>query len=129
MNSKIVIKAGSVEINAELNDSATARLIREKLPIQAKANLWGDEIYFSIPVKDKLDNGKEVVDIGDLGYWPEGSAFCIFFGPTPMSSGDKIRPASAVNIIGKVTGDAAKFKTVKSGEKVIIEKKRKLLCW
>ena len=83
MSEKIVIRAGSVTANAELNDTRTATLIGEKLPIEAKANLWGDEIYFSIPVEDKLDNGKEVVNLGDLGYWPEGNAFCIFFGPTP----------------------------------------------
>ena len=121
MSKKITIKAGNVEVNAELNDTATATLIEEKLPIEGKTNLWGDEIYFSIPVEDKLDNGKEVVDMGDLGYWPQGNAFCIFFGPTPISSGSEIKPASAVNIIGRVIGDATVFKSVKSGEKVIIE--------
>lgn len=123
MGKEIIIKAGSVAADAELNDTRTAKLIWEKLPIEARASLWGDEIYFSIPVKDKLDNGKEVVDIGDLGYWPEGNAFCIFFGPTPVSSGNEIRPASAVNIVGRVMGDAKVFKAVKSREKVVIEKK------
>lgn len=122
MAKKINIKAGNVALDAELNDTRTATLIWEKLPIEAKANLWGLEIYFTIPVKDKLDNGKEVVNIGDLGYWPHGNAFCIFFGPTPVSSGGKIKPASAVNIIGRITGDATQFKSVKAGEKVIIEK-------
>jgi hypothetical protein len=122
LSRKIVIKAGNVTIDAELNDTRTAKLIWEKLPIEAKANLWGEEIYFSIPVMDKLDNGKETVNVGDLGYWPEGNAFCIFFGPTPVSSGGLIKPASAVNIIGRVIGDAKVFKTVKSREKVIIQK-------
>jgi len=71
-------------------------------------------------VEDKLDNGKEVVNLGDLGYWPEGNAFCIFFGPTPISSGSEIKPASAVNIVGRVIGDTTLFKSVKSGEKIKI---------
>lgn len=122
MSRKIIIKAGNVTRDAELNDTRTAKFIWEKLPIEAKANLWGDEIYFSIPVMDKLDNGKEEVNVGDLGYWPDGHAFCIFFGPTPVSSGNVIKPASAVNIIGRVIGDATVFKAVKSREKVRIEK-------
>ncbi len=122
MSRKIVIKAGKVTIDAELNDTRTAELIWEKLPIEARASLWGEEIYFSIPVEDKLDNGKEMVNVGDLGYWPEGNAFCIFFGPTPVSSDGVIKPASAVNIVGRVIGDATVFKSVKSREKVIIKK-------
>lgn len=122
MSKRIIIKAGSVTANAELNDTRTATLIWDKLPIEARTSLWGDEIYFSIPVKDELENGKEVVNVGDLGYWPEGAAFCIFFGPTPVSSGGVIKPASAVNIIGRVTDDAKIFKSVKSREKVSIEK-------
>lgn len=122
MGKKITIKVGNVVAEAELNDTRTASLIWEKLPIEAKVSLWGDEIYFSIPVKDRLDNGKEVVNIGDIGYWPEGHAFCIFFGHTPISSSTEIRPASAVNIVGCVKGDARQFKVVKSGEKIIIDK-------
>jgi hypothetical protein len=120
MAKKIIIKGGTVVAEAELNETATAKLIWEKLPIEARASLWGDEIYFAIPVKDKEDDPKEVVNIGDLGYWPPGQAFCIFFGPTPISSGGVIKPASAVNIVGRVIGDATVFKAVKSREKVII---------
>jgi hypothetical protein len=58
--------------------------------------------------------------MGDLGYWPPGTAFCIFFGPTPMSSGDEIRPASPVNVLGKVDGDSTVFKSVRAGAKVTI---------
>jgi hypothetical protein len=60
--------------------------------------------------------------MGDLGYWAPGSAMCIFFGPTPVSRGNEIRPASPVNVFGKVTGDATVFKAVRSGESVLIEK-------
>ncbi|MGB9699753.1 MAG: cyclophilin-like fold protein [Thermodesulfobacteriota bacterium] len=123
MEKKIKIKAGNVEAEALLNDSATAKKIWEALPIEAKANTWGDEIYFSIPVKAPLEkDARELVNLGDLGYWPEGKGFCIFFGPTPISRGNEIRPASAVNIIGKVTGDPKIFKKVPAGAKITIER-------
>ena len=82
----------------------------------------GEEIYFSIPLSLELKVGQELVSTGDLGYWPEGKAFCIFFGPTPISRGDKIRPASAVTVFGRIIGDAAIFKQVASGAKITIEK-------
>lgn len=124
MDRKIKIKAGNVEADAGLNDSPAAQKIWEALPIEARANTWGDEIYFAIPVKATLEKtAQELVQVGDLGYWPTGNAFCIFFGPTPMSRGDEVRPASAVNVIGKVAGDAKVFKKVPSGAKVRIEKR------
>jgi uncharacterized protein len=119
---KIRIRAGDVVIEAELNESPTAMAIYEALPLSVSANTWGDEIYFSIPVKQKLDGtAAELVRIGDLGYWPSGQAFCIFFGPTPLSRGDEIRPASAVNIIGKVIGDARAFKAVRDNALIELE--------
>jgi hypothetical protein len=122
MEKKIKIRAGNVEAEAVLNDSLTAKNIWEALPLEAKANTWGDEIYFAIPVKAPLEKtAQELVEVGDLGYWPSGSAFCIFFGPTPMSRGQEIRPASAVNVIGRVSGDAKVFKKVASGAKVRLE--------
>lgn len=119
---KIVIKAEPAEMMAELNDSNTAKVIWNALPITGRANLWGEEIYFRIPVHIEPENGKEMVEKGELGFWPEGDAFCIFFGPTPMSRGDEIRPASAVNVFGKVTGDATLFKKVCSGTMIYIER-------
>lgn len=118
---RIRITAGPVTMEAELNDSQTAQLIWEALPIEAHGNTWGDEIYFSIPVAADLENSQGVVELGDLAYWPPGTAFCIFFGPTPMSQGDEIRPASPVNVIGKLRGDPRVFKQVKSGTAVKIE--------
>jgi len=123
MEKKIRILISDLKVEAELNESKTAQLIWEALPIEAKANLWGEEIYFSIPVKTGLEKGaKEVVSAGDLGYWPTGHAFCIFFGPTPASRGDEIRAASAVNLIGEVLSDPKVFRKAKDGEKVILEK-------
>ena len=120
MPTNIVITAGSIRLEAELNDTFTAKAISNILPITAAANTWGDEIYFSMPITLELENGQEVVDLGDLGYWPPGGAFCIFYGLTPASQGDEIRPASAVTIIGKVPGDVTVLKQT-SVEQVVIE--------
>jgi hypothetical protein len=119
----IRISAGGVTAEADLNDSKTAEAVWKALPLSARASTWGDEIYFSIPVKADEENGRATVAMGDLGYWPPGSAFCIFFGPTPASqSPNEIRPASPVNVFGKVRGDAKVFKKVRSGEAVSIDR-------
>jgi uncharacterized protein len=117
----IRITAGATSVQAELNDSKTAAAIAAALPIEAKAQTWGDEIYFDIGLELRAESPKEVVALGDLGYWPPGQAFCIFFGPTPMSRGDEIRPASAVNVVGRVMGDARVFTRVRAGARVTIE--------
>ena len=122
MANKMRISAGGVSAVASMNDSATATAIWEALPIEARVNTWGDEIYFSIPVSMPEQNGKEVVELGDIAYWPPGTAFCIFFGPTPASRGDEIRPASAVNVVGRIEGDPKIFRSVASGTKVILER-------
>ncbi len=122
MGRKIRIKAGSVEVIAELNETKTAGAVWDALPVEARANRWGDEIYFSIPVSLEAEDAQELVSLGDLGYWPPGTAFCLFFGPTPMSKGQEIRPASAVNVFGKIIGDAKVLKQVASGAEVTVEK-------
>ena len=123
MGKKIRIVVTDIEVEAELNEAKTAQLIREALPIDGKANRWGEEIYFAIPVKTGLETGsREVVSAGELGYWPTGHAFCIFIGPTPASRGDEIRAASAVNIIGKVLSDPKVLRKVKDGARIILEK-------
>jgi hypothetical protein len=120
---KIRIVVDDITVEAELSGSNTSEAIWDALPIENTVNTWGDEIYFEIPVASALDEtAKEVVDKGDLGYWPTGKAFCIFFGPTPASEGDEIRPASAVNIVGKVVGDADVFKTVQQGASIKLER-------
>ena len=121
MPKQIIITAGQTAIQAELNDSATAEAIAAVLPIEARANSWGAEIYFSIDVQAALEEGaRDVVEAGDLAYWPPGSAFCIFFGRTPASSGDEIRAASAVNIIGRVKGGLTPLGGVSDGASVTI---------
>jgi hypothetical protein len=117
----IRITAGPVSVRASLSESATGERIRDALPIRGRASTWGDEIYFAIPVDADEDDAQAVVDLGDLAYWPPGSAFCIFFGPTPASRGGEIRPASPVNVVGRVEGDATVFRQVRDGTPVLIE--------
>lgn len=119
---KIQIIVGNVAATATLYDNATARAIWDALPLKARANRWGDEIYFSIPVTLSSEGAREVVDAGDLGYWPPGQAFCIFWGPTPASRGDEIRPASPVNVFGKLDGDPRMFDGVSGDELIVVEK-------
>jgi hypothetical protein len=122
MERTIRITAGSVSATARLNDSKTAQAIWDALPIEAKGETWGDEIYFGIGLTAAPEAPREVVDVGDLAYWPPGRAFCIFFGPTPVSHGDECRPASPVNVVGHIVGDARVFKPVRSGTRVRIER-------
>jgi hypothetical protein len=119
---KIKITIGNISTEGELNDTPTALKIADALPINTAFDTWGDEIYFTIPVTAGLDeSGREEVEVGDLGYWPTGKAFCIFFGPTPMSQDDRIIPASAVNIIGRIVGDAKRFKEVMNEGNISLE--------
>jgi hypothetical protein len=117
----ITISAGDISISAELNNSPTADEIWRALPIEGTANTWGDEIYFKIPliINEETDARAEV-EVGDLGYWPSGHAFCIFFGPTPFSSDEKPRAASPVNIFVRVVGDVTPLRNVRSGAKVSV---------
>ena len=120
---RINIIAGDVSAVAVLSSGKTSDAIWDLLPIENTVNTWGDEIYFKIPVTSTLDEtAKEVVEKGDLGYWPTGRAFCIFFGPTPASQGDEIRPASTVNIVGRVEGNTDVFKGVRDDENIKLER-------
>jgi hypothetical protein len=123
MGKKIKITAGEITAEAELNDTRTAKAIWEALPLKGHVNLWGDEIFFSIPLSLELEAGQEVVSTGDLGYWPVGNAFCIFFGPTPISQNGEIRAASQVTIFGEVISGATVFKKVSSGTEIIVWRK------
>lgn len=122
MKRQIRIKAGSVTALAELSNTKTADAIWQALPFSGNAHTWGEEIYFAIPLKVELQQGQQVVNCGDLGYWPPGSAFCIFFGPTPASRGTEIRAASPVDIFGSIVDNPKVFGAVKDGEKIVVER-------
>ena len=115
---EITISSGDLVMEAALNDNTIANKLEGILPITTTTNTWGEEIYFTIPLEEILENTQEIVEEGDLGYWPPGHAFCIFFGVTPASRGTEIRAASAV--IGKVLGDATRFKEIQPGQAITI---------
>ncbi len=118
---KIMIEIENLAVPAQLKDTATARKILQLLPIEGRANVWGQEIYFDIPLQAELEpDAREEVQVGDLGYWPAGPAFCIFFGPTPVSRSDQPRAYSPVNVFGRVLGDAGQFKSVAGGSTISI---------
>ncbi len=107
---------------SEIKNPNTVTAILKILPIKTHVSTWGDELYFSIQSKAKAENTQSVVDKGDLAYWPPGDSLCIFFGLTPASRGDEIRPASPVNLVGKVLGDSTVFKKVKENDEIQINK-------
>lgn len=116
---KIIFEFEKLSIEGELNDSPTSKALIKSLPIEGISQIWGDEIYFSTSISKENDEwAKETVDLGDIAFWPPGNAICLFFGPTPVSSGDEIRPASATNVMGKIIGDLEELKTINSGDNV-----------
>jgi hypothetical protein len=117
----ILIKVEGFALRGELNDSASGRRIGEALPLAGSVNLWGEEIYFDIPVAlEQEADARAAVEIGELGYWPQGSAFCIFFGPTPASTDERPRAYSPVNVIGRLLDDPGRLKTVSQGAEIRI---------
>ena len=118
----ISISAGGIQALAHLDDNSTADMVWDALPIRASASTWGDEIYFRTPVQADEEDAVETVEMGAVAYWPPGQAICLFFGPTPMSVGNEIRPASPVNVFGSIEGDPTVLKSVSSGEQVVVER-------
>ena len=120
MNIQII--SGEIVIQAELFDTPTGIAIAEAFPITGTVNRWGGEIYFNIPVSMDLEaDSRDVLEPGELGYWPTGNAFCIFFGATPASTGDECRAASNVNVFGQVLGDLKLLWDVKDGAQIQIQ--------
>lgn len=122
MPDMISIKAGTVHVKAELNSTRTAQALLHILPVKARVNTWGDEIYFDVPLNIEIEGGMEVVEMGDVAYWPDGPSLCLFFGRTPASRGNEIRAASAVTILGRIVGDPKVLRSVRSGAEVTVQK-------
>ncbi len=123
MPTQIKITIGNIALDAELFDTPCAKAIADVLPIETGPNEWGDEFYFEILVSTALDKtATKKVKVGDIGYWPPGKALAIFFGPTPMSRGPEPVPASDVNLVGRITGDATLLRQAKGARKIRIEK-------
>lgn len=124
-DNQIIITAGDIAVEAELDDSETAQRIFDILPLEGRANVWGEEIYFEIPLQLPAEtDARAEVQVGELGYWPDGTAFCIFFGPTPVSTGGQPRAYSPVNVFGRVLGDAKQLLAVASGATVRVVPKQ-----
>ena len=120
---QIRITAGDVSLTATLNESHTSQMIWDALPIVGRVQTWGDEIYFQIPVTASNDEtAADVVEKGAVAYWPPGNALCLFWGPTPASRGDEIRPASAVNVCGMIEGDATQLADAPNGGEIRIDR-------
>jgi hypothetical protein len=118
----ISIKAGTIEVQAELNNTRTAKSLLGILPIKATISTWGDGIYFDIPLNMEIEDGKQVVEMGDVAYWPDGPSLCLFFGRTPASRGDEIRAASPVTILGRIVGDPKILKSIRAGAGITVRK-------
>ena len=103
-----------------MHDIPAAKAIGGKLPISSEVNTWGDEIYFDIGISCPRDGETSVVTVGDVGYWPEGKCLCVFFGPTPASSGAAPVPASPVVIVGKTSAPVKLLKGIKDGENITV---------
>jgi hypothetical protein len=120
---KILIQFEQLSFQAQLNNSLTSEGLWEQLPLESQVNTWGEEIYFEIPVDMPQEPGAQgILEIGDLGYWPVGQAFCIFFGPTPVSTDERPRAYSPVNVLGKILVDCEVLKSIQNQEKVRLER-------
>jgi hypothetical protein len=122
MPNMISIKSGAIQVRVELNNTRTARALLGILPVKATGNTWGDEIYFDVPLSVQIEDGREVVQMGDVAYWPDGPSLCLFFGRTPASRGDEIRAASPVTVLGRILGDPKILKSIRAGAEVTVEK-------
>lgn len=122
MKRNIRITCGGVSLEATLYDTPTTKMLVRELPIKGEVNVWGEEIYFPVQfTAEPEDNAREEVEVGTLAYWPPGKAFCIFFGPTPVSTSALPRAYSPVNIIGEIKQDTTILKNIIQGEKIVVD--------
>ena len=122
MSHVIRLRVGELEYEAQLNDSETAQAIDGSLPIECIGSRWGDEHYSRIDVQmTEAADARSEMAVGELAYWPPGTAFCIFFGPTPASFGTEPRAASAVNPIGHISEDCSELAELDHSEPIVIE--------
>ncbi len=115
---KIELVFGEEKVEAFLNDSTTARKLLKILPLKSEVSIWGNELYFEIPLEADLENGKELMEPGNIAFWPSGNTFCVFYGPTPIGDGSQPRAISPVTVIGKVTDENGleKLKKIKPSD-------------
>lgn len=113
---RLLIRVGTIEVDCELFDTPTADALWNAAPFKARANTWGDEVYFSTPVSCKAEsNAKTVMELGELAFWLAGDSIAIGWGPTPVSRGDEIRLASPANVWGKALTDVRLLRNARPG--------------
>ena len=118
---RIQIEFSDFSVRATLMNTPTAQIVQQKLPFSSRVNRWGEEIYFSIPVAAELEpDARDVVEKGEIGYWPPGRAMAIFFGPTPASQSDECRAASDVNVFARLEGELTLLSSVSPGARVSV---------
>lgn len=118
---EIKIISGNICINATLRDTPTARAIAAALPIQSRAQTWGEEVYFSVPVSADLEqDAKDVIMAGELAFWTEGDCIAIGYGRTPISQGDEIRLAARTNIWADAIDDVKQLSAVHAGDEITV---------
>ena len=119
---QIQIHVADVTLTATLRDTPTAQTILAALPIESRAQTWGEEVYFSVPVTAELEpDARDVVTAGELAFWVEGSCIAIGFGPTPISQGNEIRLAARTNIWADTHDDVRELLPVQAGDVVRVE--------
>ena len=119
---QIKISWSSGEIIADLRETLTARQLLEVLPLTSSANVWGDEVYFSLPFSAEAEpDASDVVDKGAVCFWLDGDALALLFGPTPVSQSDECRLISPANIVGQMIGDLSVLGSVRSGDQISVE--------
>ena len=111
---KIQIEVNEIVLEGELKDSLLGEKVEALIPFHSNGRVWGQELYFPIPLKSQLSKPQDLMEVGDIAFWTEGSCLCLFYGPTPISSENEIRAASAVEVVGKFRGDLDGLKKITS---------------
>jgi uncharacterized protein len=120
---RLRISAGKLALEAELRDTPTTQALAEALPFEATAQTWGEEVYFTTPVSAKLEpDARQVVEPGTVCFWTEGDALALPYGRTPISTDERPKLAARCNVLGQLVGDAGALASIKSGQKIRVER-------
>ena len=112
----------SGEVIADLRETPSTKQLLKALPATSRAQTWGEEVYFELPVKAGLEtDARQVVEAGAVCFWVDGSALALPYGRTPVSQGDECRLVTACNVLGQVVGDPRELRKVKAGEPIRVE--------